>query len=34
LMTKEIATLSTFAIRNGLENLRLADRVREITGDY
>lgn len=34
LMTKEIATLSTFAMRNGLENLRLADRVREITGDY
>lgn len=34
LMTKEIATLSTFAMRNGLENLRLADRVREISGDY
>ena len=34
LMTKEIATLSTFAMRNGLENLRLADRFREITGDY
>lgn len=34
LMTKEIATLSTFSILNGLENLRLADRIREITGDY
>lgn len=34
LMTKEIAVLSTFALRNGLENLRLADRLRDITGDY
>lgn len=34
LMTREIATLSTFAMRNALENLRLADRVRDITGDY
>jgi len=34
LMTNEIATLSTFAMKNGLENLRLADRVREISGDY
>lgn len=34
LMTKEIAVLSTFAIQNGLEQLRLADRLHEITGDY
>lgn len=34
LMTREIATLSTFAMRNALENLRLADRNRQITGDY
>lgn len=34
LMTREIATLSTFAMHNALENLRLADRIRDITGDY
>ncbi|MBB5515763.1 phage-related tail fiber protein [Rubricella aquisinus] len=34
LMTREIATVSAIAMRNALENLRLADRIRTITGEY
>lgn len=34
LITQELATLSAMAMRQGLENLRLADRIKEITGEY
>jgi len=34
LMTREIAVLSNFHMRNALESLRLADRIRAITGTY
>lgn len=34
LQTREFAILSTFQLTNALENLRLADRIYEITGEY
>lgn len=34
LFTREFAILSTFQMTNALENLRQADRIRDITGDY
>ena len=34
LLTKEIAVLSTIAARNALENMRLADRIYDITGEF
>lgn len=34
LLTKEIAILSTIAARNALENMRLSDRIHDITGEF
>ena len=34
LLTKEIAILSTIAARNAIENMRLSDRIHDITGEF
>ncbi len=34
LQSREFAVLSTFQMTNALENLRLADRIRTISGEY